>query len=171
MKPLAKIATVIGLVTLLSFFKPKKNNAIIIGDSQTFLITDLTKKVKLNQSLCKTGWTVANLIAALDKQPIDNKTTEVFICIGTNGNFNKTDKIESLIWFVQTKFPKAKLYAIQGSYGWGNNTTTPDLNSYYIRFYNKGVYVLKNKIGFSNNHPTTSTPSIKLIALEINSLV
>lgn len=166
-----KLASLVGILSIFSMLKTKQKNPIIIGDSQTFLISKMTDKITLKDNLCKTGWNVSNLLDAVSANPIDKTVTEVFICIGTNGNFSKNDAVEHLIYVVRYIFPEAKLYAIVGSYGWGNNAVVGSLYTYYLRFFNKGVIVLKTQIGNTSTHPTTSTPSIKKIAEEINSIL
>lgn len=166
-----KLASLVGILSIFSMLKTKVKNPIIIGDSQTFLISQMTDKITLKDNLCRNGWNVGNLIFALNSNPIDKTVSEVFICIGTNGNFSKNDNIEQLVALVKNKFPNARLYAIVGSYGWGNNAVVGSLYTYYLRFFNKGVIVLKTQIGNTSTHPTTSTPSIKKIAEEINSIL
>jgi len=172
--PLSKLLTVAGILTAVSFLKPKKGGpAILIGDSQTYLIAKMTTKLTLVPELCHVGWSVANLSAAVEDYPVNKTVAKVFVCIGTNGNFNSSDKIEYLMQLTKMAFPNAKIFVIQGSYGWGNNVKSNlyNYNAYYLRFHNKGAYVLHNAIGYSPAHPTVNTPTIKTIATEINKIV
>lgn len=150
--------------------------AIVIGDSQTPLIKGKSNKLQpitTEGTLWKVGWFLKNLLEAVKKYPKDETVTIVFINIGTNGSFNKNDKISDLITSIKTTFPNAKLYAVKGSWGWGGNDKVTELqvNNYYNIFSTKGVTVLKNAIGFSKTHPDGTTPSLKLIGQEIDDIV
>ena len=46
-------------------------------------------------------------------------------------------------------FPKAKLFVVKGSWGWGGNKNVTDskVNTYYQKFADEGVEVLNPAIG------------------------
>ena len=148
-------------------------NPIIIGDSQSFLIAQNSSKADTRNDLAKVGWNTTNLLNAVNSVQSDDSVTHVFICIGTNSGYNKSDNIEALVDALQTKFPKATLFVIGGSTGWGNVTSiNPSIyNSYYNRFIDKGVYLLENTIGYSKQHPTTYDDNIKAIGNEIDNIL
>ena len=70
------------------------------------------------------------------------------ICIGTNGAFSKHDNVKKLIEVIKLKFPNSKLYVVQGSWGWGGNKNVKidDVKSYYKRFSDLGVVVIKTRV-------------------------
>ena len=153
----------------------KPTNAIVIGDSQTEDISTLTKDAYMVQPLQKVGWWVINLLKALQNYPPDATVSHVFVCIGTNGVFSKSDKIEALCDQLKVTFPNAILYVIKGSYGWESDNTGIDniediINDYYNRFSAKGINVMPTGIGYSRKHPSSSTASIIQIASDIDSI-
>jgi hypothetical protein len=132
---------------------------IIIGDSLTPLLSKKSKLVdKIDlpsepkggaNSLWKGGIGCNKLLEWVRLFPVTPGVKNVVIEIGTNGRFNPKDKVESLIDEIKIKFPNAKIYAVQGSWGWGGNKgVTIDLvKRYYDKFRNKGVVVIEPPIG------------------------
>lgn len=175
--------------------KPVENpgRSIIIGDSQTPLIQKNSKKLEpvfAEGTLWKVGWALNNLNSYVAKlQPDTGQkgffVTNVFICIGTNGAYaqykitdgpNKgKELIPVFVENVKKAFPKAKLYVIKGSTGWGNlvNVDNIDskLNKFYDRFAKEGVTVLSNGIGKTDSHPNQKTPGIVAIGKEIDTII
>lgn len=156
-----------------------KETSIVIGDSQTPYIDKPAQKVTMlgpipggEKYLWKGGENVKWLIGALKKYPITPTMKNVVINIGTNGGFNKNDDIKGLVSEVKRVFPKAKLYAVQGSWGWGGNinVTTEKVNAYYDRFRNEGVEVLNPPIGVTSN-PHGHLPIYKEIGKSIDSAI
>jgi len=151
---------------------------IIIGDSQTPDIAHFSKKVVVEKTLQKGGWRVSNLIEALQAYSVNKNVNNVFVCIGTNGVFSKDDNVSELCKILKEKFPNSYFYVIPGSYGWSWRgsykppSSMPDkIKTYYKMFEENGVKKLSNGIGLSSEHPNTNTPSMKLIAEEIDSLI
>lgn len=154
------IAFAIILFVLSSARKNKKGGStkysrgIIIGDSQTPYIAKRTTKASLlgtngsEQNLWKGGMGLAWLKNAVDKYPVTEDMGHVVINIGTNGGFNPKDDVEGLISSLKAKFPNARLYTVQGSWGWGGNAnvSTDKVNKYYQRF-TKGTTVINPPIG------------------------
>jgi len=127
-------------------------NYIIIGDSHAIQIGGKLNSVKVDWSLAHSGWNVNNLINALNSMPVDEKVKKVFISIGTNSGFNLNDNITGLVNKLKTVYPNAILYAIKGSYGWGNfPNAQANYSKYYLKFDNLGVRVLYNGLGYFNN--------------------
>lgn len=167
--------------------------SIIIGDSQTPLIQKNSKKlepVSTEGKLWKVGWSLNKLNRAIqDLKPDEGQNgvfiTNVFICIGTNDGYSQykveegTSKGKKLIPIfienVKKAFPKAKLYVIKGSKGWGNLASIQDIDTkidkYYSEFSKEGVTVLNNGIGTSTSHPDQKTPGIIEVAKEIDSII
>ena len=130
---------------------------IIIGDSLSPLVDKNTSKASLlgstgnEKNLWKGGMGVSWLKGAVDKFPAAPGVKNVIIQIGTNGGFNPNDNITGLISSIKKVFPNAKLYVIQGSWGWGGNknVTIQKVTAYYNKFKDLGVVVVEPPIGFS----------------------
>lgn len=181
-KTLIHISIVMGVLVLLSKKVFSSNNTLVngknlvIGDSHGVMIGSRVKNAIVDNRVAKSGWSVSNLINALSSYPISNDVAKVFISIGTNGQYSKNDKIETLVKAIQEKFPKANLYIFKGSYGcsgrYGNPNATKDQTPYYQRFENGGVNILNNGLGYfptdAQAHSTSSSQA-KAIISEINS--
>ena len=101
----------------------------------------------------------------------DSTVTNLAIVIGTNGGFNKNDKISELVTECKVKFPNAKLYVVQGSWGWGgvSNKTETQVKDYYKKFSELGVVVVEPPIG--KIEPHGRKPIYKVIGKNLDSLV
>ena len=168
----------IAVVALLAFRNPKNKvplNAILIGDSQTEDLANLTKDAYMVSDLQKVGWWVINLLKALKAYTPDPTVSHVFVNIGTNGVFSKADKVEELCDQLKITFPNAELYVIKGIYGWESDNTGISniedvMSSYYERFASSGVNIIQHEIGYSTKHPSDKTPSMIQIATDIDSI-
>ena len=159
---------------------PKVNKVgrnIIIGDSHGVGISFITKNAKAESGLAKSGWTMANVLAALKNKGVDNSVARVFISIGTNGQFSSKDDVTTFIKTIKAKFPQADIYVYGGSYGWSGSATRATLEDrfakYYKRFEDMGVYLMKNKLGYFTTDAgahSVKTEQAKAIAQEIDSL-
>jgi hypothetical protein len=178
-KTLIYISVVMGVLFLISkkiFVSKNKLKNLIIGDSHGVMIGSKVTKAIVDNRLAKSGWSVSNLINALSTYPISNDVAKVFISIGTNGQYNKNDKIETLVKSIKEKFPYANLYIFKGSYGWSGKYDNPNANKdqtqYYQRFENVGVNILNNGLGYFTTDAqahSTSSAQAKAIIDEINS--
>jgi len=129
--------------------------SIIIGDSQTPFIKKQSSKIEMLGSvggenvLWKGGMGLKWLKDAVTKYPITKDITNVVINIGTNGGFNAKDDVSGLVRELKRVFPKAKLFVVKGSWGWGGNKNVTDskVNTYYQKFADEGVEVLNPAIG------------------------
>jgi hypothetical protein len=151
---------------------------LVIGDSHSVGIGKATKGVEVDRKIAVGGWTLANLINALNNYPITKDVTIIFISIGTNGQFSSNDKIEDLISLIHQKFPNASLFIYKGSYGWSGSRTKNEivdrLNKYYKRFSDNGVVVLKNGLGYfadGGDAHNINTPQAKAIINEIETII
>ncbi|NBO36553.1 hypothetical protein EBU91_03315 [bacterium] len=143
---------------------------ILIGDSQTPFIAKQSNKFKLisnkggENSLWLGGKNLSWLKTAVSKHEVSNYVKNIAICIGTNGGFNKNDNINGLVEELKKKFPKAKLFVIQGSWGWGGNIdkTEKIVRDYYKKFKENGVTIIEPPIG--KNEPHKPLPVYKTIA-------
>ncbi|MDV4099085.1 hypothetical protein CMT22_17825 [Elizabethkingia anophelis] len=127
----------------------------VIGDSQSFLLAENSVHTKIFPSLAKVGIGVSELNQMLEQSPVHEEVKNIFISIGVNDNY--FDKgINKLIANLERVFPNSYLFAIKGSYGWGNvqgvNTQTPRYIEYYKKFKNSRIYVIQKDVGFGDPH-------------------
>jgi hypothetical protein len=154
---------------------PQKN--IIIGDSQSPFVDwgslsfNLISTAGGQSSLWLGGKTLGWLLEAVKVYPSDSTVTNLAICIGTNGGFNKNDKVSELVNECKLKFPNSKLYVVQGSWGWGgvSNKTETQVGDYYKKFSELGVVVVEPPIG--KIEPHGRKPIYKQIGNNLDSLV
>lgn len=173
-----------GVLVLIAnkMYSATKKNAfmgrnLVVGDSHGVMIGSKLKNAKADPLLSKSGWRVSDVLKALSTYPISPDVANVFISIGTNGQYTKSDKVEDLVTLLEEKFPNALIYAYKGSYGWsgryGNPNASSDQIPYYERFEDMGVEILKNGLGYfptdAGAHSTSSTQAKAIIA-EINSI-
>lgn len=184
---LTVVAISVGLIGAFSiyYFTRKKEDiadsdskSIIIGDSQTPFIANQSKQASLlgkvggENSLWKGGMGVDWLKNAVSKYPTSKNIKSVIISIGTNGGFNKSDDIKGLTQQLKRAFPNAKLFVVQGSWGWGGNKgiTTTSVKSYYDKFSAEGVKVISTPIGVVSD-PHSNLPVYKEIGKNIDSSI
>ena len=154
---------------------PQKN--IIIGDSQSPFVDwgsesfNLISSTGGQSSLWLGGRSLSWLLEAVKVYKGDTTVTNLAIVIGTNGGFNKNDKISELITECKLKFPNSKLFVIQGSWGWGgvSNKTETQVRDYYKKFSELGVEVVEPPIG--KIEPHGRKPIYKVIGKNLDSLV
>jgi hypothetical protein len=139
--------------------EPTPLEYIVIGDSQTPYIVQHSRTAKLiNKTdgipyLHKSGWNFNQLLDAVQIYPVSDKVKGVVVCIGTNGGFNKNDKILVLKAALNRVFPNAsKLAFVGGSWGWGYNTDKNEITfvtaAVYSSLYNAaGFFVIPEAIG------------------------
>lgn len=151
--------------------KTDKTN-YIIGDSLSILLDQSASKAEVHPKLSKVGWNVGNLLTALSSIEVYPEVNNVFMSIGTNDGFNVQPRMDTLIQSIKLKFPKAKIYAIPGSYGWGNNVsiTPAQVTTFYDKFKSLGVDIMKTIIGSTPQHPSASTPTIIQGGKEIDAI-
>lgn len=152
---------------------------LVIGDSQSPYIANASDSVDListvggESSLWLGGKTVSWLIGALNKYKENNKVASVVLSIGTNGGFGKfiKDDVPTLIFLVKQKFPNAKIYAVQGSWGWGGlkNIKESEVRTYYEKYAELGVIIVEPPIG--NIEPHGNKPIYKVIGRNLDSLI
>ena len=84
--------------------------------------------------LWKGGIDVPVLTKMVQRYKVSSNVQNVFLCIGTNDLY--VDKgIEKLFKTLWITFPNAKIYVIQGSWGWGGlkRTKYEKVKKYYKR--------------------------------------
>jgi hypothetical protein len=108
---------------------------ILIGDSQTYLLSKHSTKITQVKSLCQPGIGVVELNKKLLKYRVSSTINSVSICIGVNDGY-KDKGINILLNTITRTFPNTCVYIIQGSWGWGKvrrmNQST--LDRYYKQF-------------------------------------
>lgn len=150
---------------------------IVIGDSQTPYVANGSSKFKLlsskgsESSLWLGGKTLSWLLKAVKNHKGSKKVKNIAICIGTNGAFSQNDDVTGLVDELESKFPNAKLFAIQGSWGWGGlkNIEESKVKKYYQKFKNEGVTVIDPPIGPIEPHG--NKPVYKSIGANLDSKV
>jgi len=153
---------------------------ILIGDSQTPYVDMNTSKASRissvggESSLWLGGMGVPWLIGALNKYPkVEKSVKNVITVIGTNGNFGKVfnDDIGALFSAIKSKFPKANILVVQGSWGWGGlkNTTEQQVRRYYKKFENLGGTLIEPPIG--NIEPHQDHPNYAKIGAVLDSIL
>ena len=131
---------------------------IIIGDSQTGLVSRNSTKVQLIDELQEGGKGVGWLRDQVAAYPVSPNVKNVVLCIGTNGGYSSSGAAESgLFTALRKTFPTAKIYAVQGSWGWGsylkNPVTEKQVRSYYIdKYQSQGAILIEPPIGVGDPH-------------------
>ena len=94
----------------------------------------------------------------------------VVICIGTNDAF-QNQNIKDLFKIIKRTFPNATIYAIKGSWGWGNNKriTKQKVDNYYKLYEQQGGIIIDPAIG--KNNPHKNLPIYKTIGQKLDSIL
>jgi hypothetical protein len=145
---------------------------IIIGDSQTPYVAAQTSKVKMISSLQKGGKGVNWLRDRVNEYPVSPSIRNVVLCIGTNGGYSGTSDESGLFVALRKTFPNAKIYAVQGSWGWGgvSKYTEKHVRQYYQNEYeSRGATLIYPPIG--NIEPHGHKPVYKKIGASIDNLL
>ena len=125
---------------------------IIIGDSQVPYIDTQTSKAHRVPQLWKGGIGASELTRMVNNYPITPSIKNVVISIGTNNRFQ--GGVVQLFSALKRKFPNAKFYAVQGSWGWGGvkAITRTTVYRYYLQFQTQGAVIIETPIGFGDPH-------------------
>lgn len=145
-------------------------NNIIIGDSQTPYVDRNSKKVERVVGLWKGGIDVPVLTKMVQRHKVSTNVQNVFLCIGTNDLY--VDRgIEKLFNSVCVTFPNAKIYVIQGSWGWGGlkRTGYDKVKKYYKRYKELGGIIIEPPIGKGDPH--CNCPVYKKIGEAIDNIL
>lgn len=167
------------IITVADNPKLPKAKAILIGDSQTpYVDKNSVQSSRLSDkggkaSLWEGGKTVSWLIEALTEYSGDPEVTHVITVIGTNGGFGKyaKDDIPKLFNLIKTKFPKAIVLTVQGSWGWGGlkDTTEKEVRDYYKQYEKLGAILIEPPIG--KIEPHGDKPVYKEIGKQIDDII
>jgi hypothetical protein len=114
---------------------------ILIGDSQTYLLARYSTEIKQIKRLCQSGIGVIELNRKTLKYPVSPTVKTVSICIGVNDGY-KDRGISILVKTIKRTFPNARLFIIQGSWGWGTvrRMDQSNLDRYYKQFPGTIIY-------------------------------
>ena len=145
-------------------------NNIIIGDSQTPYVDRNSKKVERVVGLWKGGIDVPVLTKMVQRHKVSTNVQNVFLCIGTNDLYvdRGVEKLFKSIWIT---FPNAKIYVIQGSWGWGGlkHTGYDKVKKYYKRYEELGGTIIELPIGKGDPH--CNCPVYKKIGEAIDNIL
>lgn len=127
-------------------------NNIIIGDSQTPYIFRKLSNFAMPDELQEGGKGVGWLRDQVAAYPVSSNINNVVLCIGTNGSYKGGAAETDLFASLRDTFPNAKIYAVQGSWGWGNHKKRGikenQVRTYYKDHYqNNGAILIEPPIG------------------------
>jgi hypothetical protein len=169
--------------------------AILMGDSLTGCLAPNTKKTEpigvdgstnVNNAYWGTGRSCIVFLKSINLQTIDSTITHIFISMGTNDTFIELAgaSVSKVVSALKSKYPIAKLYIMQGTYGsknvkdgdkdfYGNVITNIEdrIKKYYAIWQTNGVTILDNPPIYSTVHPSVSTPGIKSAAIAIDKIL
>ena len=152
--------------------KSPTSTNIIIGDSQTGLVSKNSSKVQLINKLYVPGKGVGWLRDLVAAYPVSPNVNNVVLCIGVNGGYFSNGSAEKgLFTALRKTFPNAKIYAVQGSWAWGSYLKKPvtekQVRTYYKNYYqDNGAILIEPPIGPGDPHG--NKPVYKLIGAEID---
>jgi hypothetical protein len=108
---------------------------ILIGDSQTYYLAKYSTQIKRVPQLSQSGIGVLHLTQKLRLYPVSLHVKSVSLCIGVNDGY-KDVGIKKLMERIQNTFPNAKIFIIQGSWGWGivKRINQNNIDLYYKQF-------------------------------------
>ena len=143
------------------------SKSIVIGDSLAFgidIIYNNIDRIKQPIALDTVGWGINSLLDAINKVTTPYKdVNNLILTIGANDAWNLSSDNKSekqLITKVKTVFPNAKLYIINGNYGWGGISTREataatweDKITKYIKYYQDNGFTVIGKISKVDKHP------------------
>lgn len=126
---------------------------ILIGDSQTYFLAKYSTKIKRVPKLSQAGIGVVQLTSKLRLYPVSPHVNTVSVCIGVNDGY-KDKGIQQLLVRIKNTFPNAKIYIIQGSWGWGKvrKVNQNTLNKYYKQYIDSGCILISPAIGRGDPH-------------------
>jgi len=156
----------IKYILLLTSLTCYSQQHIIIGDSQTLYLSNQATQLKRVKELCKGGIGITILNEKVKAYPISIQVKTVTVCIGVNDCYR--DKgVRILVQNINKKFPNAKIYAVQGSWGWGgvSKMNQKNLDTYYKLFESLNCIIISPAIGEGDPH--ANKESYKIIIKNI----
>ena len=125
----------IKYILVLFTFVTYSQQHILIGDSQTYILAKHSTKIKRVSQLSQPGIGVLQLTSKVRLYPVSPYVNSVSVCIGVNDGY-KDRGVHQLLVRIKNTFPNAKIYIIQGSWGWGRvrRMNQSNLDKYYKQF-------------------------------------
>ena len=144
-----KIKYILLLFTIFSF----SQQHILVGDSQTYILAKHSTKIKRVPKLTQPGIGVLQLTSKVRSYAVSPNINSVSVCIGVNDGY-KDRGIQQLLVRIKNTFPNAKIYIIQGSWGWGRvrRANQNTLNKYYKQYIDSGCILISPAIGRGDPH-------------------
>jgi len=140
---------------------------ILIGDSQTYFLAKHSTKIKRVSKLSQPNIGVVRLASKLRLYPVSPHVNTVSVCIGVNDGY-KDKGVQQLLVRIKNTFPNAKIYIIQGSWGWGRvrRVNQNTLNKYYKQYIDFGCILISPAIGRGDPHKDKNIYKIIMKSLE-----
>ena len=140
---------------------------ILIGDSQTYILAKHSTKIKRVPKLSQAGIGVVELTYKVRLYPVSPHVNTVSMCIGVNDGY-KDKGVQQLLVRIKKTFPNAKIYIIQGSWGWGKvkRANQNTLNKYYKQYIDSGCILVSPAIGRGDPHKDQNIYKIIMKNLE-----
>lgn len=140
---------------------------ILIGDSQTYFLAKHSTKIKRVPKLSQAGIGVVQLTSKLRLYPVSPHVNTVSVCIGVNDGY-KDKGVQQLLVRIKKTFPNAKIYIIQGSWGWGKvrRANQNIVNKYYRQYIDSGCILISPAIGRGDPHKYKNIYKIIIKSLE-----
>jgi hypothetical protein len=140
---------------------------ILIGDSQTYYLSRHSTKIKRVPQLSQSGIGVLQLTAKIRLYPVSPQVNSVSLCIGVNDGY-KDRGVKELLVRIKNTFPNAKIFIIQGSWGWSTvkKANQNTLNKYYKQYINSGCILISPAIGRGDPHRDKNVYKIIMKSLE-----
>jgi hypothetical protein len=126
---------------------------VLIGDSQTYYLARHSTKIKRLSQLSQPGIGVLQLTAKIRLYPVSPQVKSVSLCIGVNDGYEDRG-IKQLLFRTKSTFPNARIYIIQGSWGWGGvkEANQSTLDRYYRQYTELGCILISPAIGKGDPH-------------------
>lgn len=157
----------IKYILILFTFVTYSQQHILIGDSQTYILAKHSTKIKQVPKLSQSGIGVVQLTSKVRLYPVSPYVNSVFVCIGVNDGY-KDRGVHQLLIRIKNTFPNAKIYIIQGSWGWGRvrRANQNTLNKYYKQYTDSGCILISPSIGRGDPHRDKNVYKIIMKSLE-----
>ena len=157
----------IKYILILFTFVTYSQQHILIGDSQTYILAKHSTKIKRVPKLTQPGIGVLQLTSKVRLYPVSPNIKSVSVCIGVNDGY-KDRGIQQLLIRIKNTFPNAKIYIIQGSWGWGKvrKANQNTLNKYYKQYIDSGCILIAPAIGRGDPHKDKNVYKIIMKSLE-----
>jgi hypothetical protein len=128
-------------------------NHILIGDSQTVFLAKNSTKIRRISQLAEGGIGIKQLLYKVNAYPVLTTVKSVTICIGVNDRYRDVG-IARLVQLLRVKFPNARFFVVQGSWGWGGvkKMNRKDFDIYYRKWINHECIIVNPAIGFGDPH-------------------